>query len=129
LTQQHSDQRRTISEAVIEGADGQVERITQLNINPGRNELGHHFHLNGPEEFHLAAGDNVLLLLQDTQGDGPVTRQVLNAPARITIPPGVAHTFIVDGPAILISKNQGRFDPNDMHAHPLQDPAQTHPTW
>jgi dTDP-4-dehydrorhamnose 3,5-epimerase-like enzyme len=117
MTEQHRDDRRTISEVLIEdGHEG--HRVTLLEIGDSGGILGNHFHLNHDEHFRLFMG-KAILLLANPEDLSNVEQQEFNAPAEITIPKGTTHTFVLESSAQMVSVMDGEFDPEDMHSSTL----------
>ncbi len=113
MKEQHSDNRRTISEVLIDdGHEG--HRVTLLEISDNGGVLGDHFHLNHDEHFRLFFGKATLLLAK-SEDLSDVEKQEFIAPAEIIVPKGIAHTFIFESSAQMVSVMDGEFDPEDMH--------------
>jgi hypothetical protein len=102
----HEDNRRSIHEVstLVDDGDGLiVQRLTLIHINEAA-VLGNHYH-DGREQFTLVQGR--AKLITQTVEDGVATHDpqetLLEAPAYLSVQTGLAHTFVFDGPGILLA--------------------------
>ncbi len=118
MEQQHSDDRRTISEVLVESPEDGRRRVTLLETGVDGGILGNHYHMSESEFFALIKGSATLLTANhETPED--ITETRLNTGDSIEIPTGVTHTFVFDGEAVMMSSMDGAFDPTDMHGQKL----------
>ncbi len=114
----HVDDRRLLEECNRESDSWQ-----RFNIFKGEVVLADHYHEGKNETFYFVEGSGIILLAHvDKNGVviGDVERVFVQPGTIMTIPPYMAHQFVMEEGAYFVCYSTAPFDPNNKDLHPCK---------
>lgn len=105
----HEDDRRRITEAVLDLPDGKCCRVGEITVGGQTARLGDHHHPD-VETFIVRAGSG-MLYTASAENPSDVVFQTFQTGDTIVVPAGVVHTFLCEPGTVLTSIAYQPFTP------------------